>query len=460
MRNNTLIDTVHLCSLRVPIVAAWEGHLSVAKFLYHSCGSAANVMNANGDTPLVVSSWEGHVHIVKFLLDIAPDVKDVRNLDGLSAHDVALSRGHIEVVNVLEGKVEKRFDSKEKSISTTKPVITIVPKTKHQLSKNNDTFHREVEASPSAHRIKFMAPLPGSELGHRDSSKEASPRNGTVSTKESKIISVATTKPIQEAETNKLKMPVKRWKMRAFRVALSKKNEEATKSQNNETLRKNLETQSCVELPVNGDTNGTRYNDSDPGQNNLEVASSMPLVGKRVRIHGTKKREINGCVGAVLRFDTSVLRYVVKLESGRTFQLKTGNLKDESITKVAPTKGQEGHIKDSSENVLKDSATQMLEPVSTVKIDISGANGEALQRTRKDAGDSQHRADAPENTATSAADAGKRKTEKPSFLIPPTPAQSAAAAAKRQAKSMGADKMTVEEARAKLSWPKEVTKTP
>ena len=184
------------------------------------------------------------------------------------------------------------------------------------------------------------------------------------------------------------------------------------------------------------------------------------VVGSSRRQNGTKKREINGCVGAVLRFDTSVHRYVVKLENGRTFQLKAGNLKDESITKVAPTKGQGGHIRDSREMVLKDSATQMLEAVSTVNIDISGANGEALQRTRKDAGDSQHRVDTPENINTSAAAAGKWKLEKPSFLIPPTPAQSAAAAAKRQAKSMGADKMTVEEARAKLSWPKEVTKTP
>ena len=47
------------------------------------------------------------------------------------------------------------------------------------------------------------------------------------------------------------------------------------------------------------------------------------------QVSGTNKREINGCVGVATRFDAKGGRYVVKLDNGRTFQLKAGNLREE-----------------------------------------------------------------------------------------------------------------------------------
>ncbi len=54
-----------------------------------------------------------------------------------------------------------------------------------------------------------------------------------------------------------------------------------------------------------------------------------PLINKRVMVSGTNKREINGFCGLVLRYDAKTLRYVIKLDNGRTFQLKAGNLKED-----------------------------------------------------------------------------------------------------------------------------------
>lgn len=64
-------------------------------------------------------------------------------------------------------------------------------------------------------------------------------------------------------------------------------------------------------------------------------AFDAPLVGKRVVVGGTNKKEINGLGGRVLRFDASTARYVIKLDNGRTFQLKTGNLKEDLRDEVS-----------------------------------------------------------------------------------------------------------------------------
>ena len=56
----------------------------------------------------------------------------------------------------------------------------------------------------------------------------------------------------------------------------------------------------------------------------------------RVQVQGTNKREINGCGGLATRYDATAARYVVKLDvSGRTFQLKAGNLREETTADAA-----------------------------------------------------------------------------------------------------------------------------
>ena len=58
------------------LIACWEGHLDVVKFLFRvGSGSTANRMNANGDTPLAVAAWEGHLHIVTFLTAVGVELQ-------------------------------------------------------------------------------------------------------------------------------------------------------------------------------------------------------------------------------------------------------------------------------------------------------------------------------------------------------------------------------------------------
>ena len=67
------------------------------------------------------------------------------------------------------------------------------------------------------------------------------------------------------------------------------------------------------------------------------------------QVQGTNKRDINGCAGTATRFDAASGRYVTKLDLGRTFQLKAGNLREELET-AAPVPSPTTTTSDGVEN--------------------------------------------------------------------------------------------------------------
>ena len=57
------------------LIASWEGHVDIVKFLFkHGGHASANRQNADGDTPLAVACWEGHVDVVRFLVAVRVDM--------------------------------------------------------------------------------------------------------------------------------------------------------------------------------------------------------------------------------------------------------------------------------------------------------------------------------------------------------------------------------------------------
>ncbi len=70
-------------------------------------GADANIINNDGDTPLILAIKEGHTSIASLLIKHGADV-DIRNNNGKTAMQVAQENGHTNVVNTITQAVKSR----------------------------------------------------------------------------------------------------------------------------------------------------------------------------------------------------------------------------------------------------------------------------------------------------------------------------------------------------------------
>jgi ankyrin repeat protein len=81
------------------IIAATRGYVAIADLLIES-GANLNAKNYAGNTALIEASAKGDPELVRLLLSGDADAK-TRNLAGLSAADAAMQSGHPEIVRIL-----------------------------------------------------------------------------------------------------------------------------------------------------------------------------------------------------------------------------------------------------------------------------------------------------------------------------------------------------------------------
>ncbi|HIG55341.1 MAG TPA: ankyrin repeat domain-containing protein [Candidatus Latescibacteria bacterium] len=81
------------------IMAAWHGHLGIAKTLLDR-GADINAFYNAGNTPLIVAAWHGHVDVVKYLLSEGVDIA-FKNRGGDDALAWAAEHGHLEILESL-----------------------------------------------------------------------------------------------------------------------------------------------------------------------------------------------------------------------------------------------------------------------------------------------------------------------------------------------------------------------
>ena len=83
-------------------------------------GRLRNFQNHYGDSALILAAWYGHLDIAKLLLDVNADV-DIANCDGNTALNCAAYRGHASMVELLGLTTSPLVDPRSPLSAFSKP---------------------------------------------------------------------------------------------------------------------------------------------------------------------------------------------------------------------------------------------------------------------------------------------------------------------------------------------------
>jgi len=92
--------------------AARNGHVEVCRWLFHSCGVAADVPALKGgDTPFMLAAWMGHVEVCSFLvLEAGADPRHVNNWGCNAWHKACRMDGAASSVDMLRFLQQQEVD--------------------------------------------------------------------------------------------------------------------------------------------------------------------------------------------------------------------------------------------------------------------------------------------------------------------------------------------------------------
>ena len=92
---------------RLFLQAAYTGDLNKVKFFVDR-GADVEIENADGQTPLLLAVFNGHLDVVKFLVCTTGADMEIETRYGRTSLSSAIANGHVKVVEFLKEVAEQR----------------------------------------------------------------------------------------------------------------------------------------------------------------------------------------------------------------------------------------------------------------------------------------------------------------------------------------------------------------